>query len=131
MASCGDTRCNRGGKWLHEYIVADIHEFGGIDFRETTDPKKMHKIREQIVQEVRLPEGEITFPFKDNYKRANATVPLQPLPDAGQPLGNSDVEPLMLGNAVADEEAPAPNPNVKIADIFNDAPQVEQLDSGV
>ena len=36
----------------------------------------------------------------------------------------------MLGKVVADEDAPAPNPNVTIADIFNDALQDVQLDSG-
>ena len=39
-----------GGKWRHEYIVADMREFDNIDFRATSDPKKRRKVREQIVQ---------------------------------------------------------------------------------
>ena len=28
-----------GGKWRHEYIVADVREFDAVDFRATSDPK--------------------------------------------------------------------------------------------
>ena len=53
-------------------------------------------MREQIVQEIRLPDGEVIFPLVANYKKANETVPLQPPADDGQPTGSSNVEPLLI-----------------------------------
>ena len=94
------TNCTRG-KLRHEYIVADARELDSVDFRSTSDPKKRRKVRKQIVQEIRLPDGEVTFPLVANYKNANRTVPLQPPVGDGQPSGSSNVEPLLLGNADA------------------------------
>ena len=107
-----------GGKWRHEYIVADVREFDAVDFHATSDPKKRRKVREQIVQEIRLPEGEVTFPLVANYKSANGTVPLQPPIDDGMPTGSSNFEPLLVGNPDADEEQENPDHVVTIADIF-------------
>ena len=75
-------------------------------------------MREQIVQEIRLPDGEVIFPLVANYKQANETVPLQPPADDGMPSGTSNVEPLLTGNADADEAQDAPVHVVTIADIF-------------
>ena len=94
-----------GGKWRHDYLFADIQEFDSIDFRNTSDPKRMRKVRKQAVQEVRLPDGEINFRLAANYKKAKSCVPLQLFAGAGQPSGRSNVEPLLLGNADADEDA--------------------------
>ena len=74
-------------------------------------------MREQIVQEIRLPDGEITFPLVANYKKANGTVPITDPVGDGLPSGSSNVEPLLLGTDAADG---AINPNlvITIADIF-------------
>ena len=107
-----------GGKWRHEYIVADVRVFDAVDFRANSDPKRRRKVREQIVQEIRLPDGEVIFPLVANYKKANETVPLQATADDGVPSGTSNVEPLLTGNADADEAQDAPVHVVTIADIF-------------
>ena len=57
-------RVHPGGRWRHEYQVAELPEFAGVDLKYDTGPKEMKKIRVQIVQEVRLPEEGITFPLK-------------------------------------------------------------------
>jgi len=106
-----------GGKWRHEYIVADIREFDNVDFRSTSDPKKRRKVREQVVQEVRLPEGDLVFPLVANYKKANGTVPIVDPVGDGQPSGSSNVEPLLVGTDAADG-AIDPNHVITIADIF-------------
>ena len=106
-----------GGKWRHEYIVADMREFDNVDFRATSDPKKRRKVREQIVQEIRLPDGELVFPLVANYKKANGTVPIADPVGDGQPSGSSNVEPLLLGTDAADG-AIDPNHVITIADIF-------------
>ena len=36
-----------GGKWRHEYLVSDIHEFDQVDFKDTADHKTMLKVRVQ------------------------------------------------------------------------------------
>ena len=67
-------RLHPGCKWRHEYIVADFDAFVGVDFRFDADPKQTPKIRTQIVQVVRRPEGDITFPLRQRYLHANATI---------------------------------------------------------
>ena len=91
------------GNWRHEYIVADIREFDNVDFRATSDPKKRRKVREQIVQEIRLPDGELVFPLVANYKKDNGTVPIADPVGDGQPSGSSNLEPVHV---------------ITIADIF-------------
>ena len=113
------TSFTRGGKWRHEYIVADVREFDNVDFRATSDPKKRRKVREQIVQEIRLLDGQLVFPLVANYKKANGTVPIVDPVGYGHPSGSSNVEPLLLGIDVVDGAVGVPDPIIiTIADIF-------------
>ncbi len=67
-------RLHPGGRWRHEYQVAELPEFAGVDLKYDASPKQMKKIRVQIVQEVRLPEEGITFPLKVHYTWRNSTL---------------------------------------------------------
>ncbi len=45
-------RLHPGGKWQHEFQVAELPEFAATDFKYNANPKQMNKIRLQTVQEV-------------------------------------------------------------------------------
>jgi hypothetical protein len=98
-------RLHPGGKWRHEYEVAELPEFADLDLAYNSKPKQMRKIRVQTVQEVRLPEEGITFPLKAHYEWRNSTLggvkSGRPPPD---PPPHGNVEPLIVQGAVDDDE---------------------------
>ena len=119
-------RLHPGCKWRHEYIVAELDAFVDVDFRFDANPKQTPKVRTQIVQEVRKPEGETTFPLRERYLRFNATIE-GAITAAGKDVqdelaGNPLVEPLRVGDDTVVEDAPGSSHI--IADIFK-GPQLE------
>ena len=101
-------RLHPGCKWRHEYIVAELDAFVDVDFRFDANPKQTPKVRTQIVQEVRKPEGETTFALRARYLRFNATIE-GAITAAGKDVqdelaGNPLVEPLRVGDDTIVEE---------------------------
>ena len=58
-------RLHPGCKCRHEYIVAELNAFVDVDFRFDANPKQTPKIRTQIVEGTRKPEGETTIPLRE------------------------------------------------------------------
>ena len=64
-----------GGRWKHEYEVADLREFLDMNFAHEANPTCLTKLRVQTVQEVSCPNGrKIRFPLRAQCVGANSTL---------------------------------------------------------
>ncbi len=63
-----------GGMWSGEYIVADLSDFAGGDFREDAAAKDWNFIRPHITKTVKMDSYGVRFPLKPKHMRYNNTI---------------------------------------------------------